>query len=162
MKKTWNWWLFTLLELLFCAVFPLVIVYLGYGGWGEQANTFKVYFGVLIALIIVFWIVKKVLISPWLEKQKIKAGNLDAQLETETDTGKIANIESALKRVRFIETVCSWVLPLAVLLAAFLASRAMEKALVEFSGVLGFIGLSELVGFVFACLLATSVKSRHK
>lgn len=162
MKRTWEWFLFTALEVLFVAVIPLVIVYIGYGGWGIEANSFKIYFGVLLSAVIIFWIVKKVLITPWIEKQKIKAGNLEAQLEAENDKGKIANIESALKRARIIETIFSWILPLAFLLIAFLASRAMEQAIVKFSGILGFIGISEFIGFVFGCLVALCVDSKHK
>ncbi|MBE7086635.1 MAG: hypothetical protein E7366_05780 [Clostridiales bacterium] len=162
MKRTWKWFLFTVLELLFVAVIPLVIVCIGYGGWGTEAKRFKIYFGVVLLLIIIFWIVKTVLITPWIEKQKIKAGNLEAQLEAENDKGKIANIESALKRARLTETIFSWILPLAFLLIAFLASRAMEQAIVKFSGILGFIGISEFIGFVFGCLVALCVDSKHK
>ena len=162
MKRTWKWFLFTVLELLFVAVIPLVIVYVGYGGWGKEANRFKIYFGVLLSVVIIFWIIKTVLITPWLEKKKIKAGNLEAQLEAENDKGKIANIESALKRARLTETIFSWILPLAFLLIAFLASRAMEQAIVKFSGILGFIGISEFIGFVFGCLVALCVDSKHK
>ena len=162
MKLTWKWLLLISLEVLFVAVIPLAIVYIGYGGWGEEANDFKIRFGVLIFAIVVFWIVKKVLITPWLDKQKVKAGNLEAQLEAENDRGKIENIESALKRVRLTETIFSWILPLAFLLVAFWASRAMEEAIVKFSGILGFIGISEFIGFVFGCLVALCVDSKHK
>lgn len=162
MKRTWKWFLFTVLELLFVAVIPLVVVYIGYGGWGKEANHFKVYFGVLFSAVIIFWIIKTVLITPWIDKQKIKAGNLEAQLEAENDKGKIENIESALKRARLTETIFSWILPLAFLLIAFLASRAMEQAIVKFSGILGFIGISEFIGFVFGCLVALCVDSKHK
>ena len=162
MKRTWKWFLFTVLELLFVAVIPLVVVYIGYGGWGKEANHFKVYFGVLLSAVIIFWIIKTVLITPWIDKQKIKAGNLEAQLEAENDKGKIENIESALKRARLTETIFSWILPLAFLLIAFLASRAMEQAIVKFSGILGFIGISEFIGFVFGCLVALCVDSKHK
>ena len=162
MKRTWKWFLFTVLELIFVAVIPLVIVYIGYGGWGSEANRFKIYFGVLISVVIIFWIIKTVLITPWIEKQQFKAGNLEAQLEAENDKGKIANIESALKRARLTETIFSWILPLSFLSIAFLASRAMEQAIVKFSGILGFIGISEFIGFIFGCLVALCVDSKHK
>ena len=45
---------------------------------------------------------------------------------------------------------------------AFLASKAMEQAIVEFSGILGFVGLSEIVGFVFSICVAVCVESKHK
>ena len=162
MKKTWKWFLFTVLEFLFVAVIPLTIVYIGYDGWGDSANNFKFYFGVLLLIIIIFWIIKKVLITPWLDKQKIKAGSLEAMLVAETDSGKIANIENGSNTTRLAETIISWILPLMFVLVAFLASKAMEEAIVQFSGILGFVGISELVGFVFSCLVAWCVESKHK
>lgn len=162
MKRTWKWFLFTILELLFVAVIPLIIVYIGYDGWGKEATSFKWYFGVILAIIIVFWIIKKVIITPWLDKQKIKAGSLEAQLEAENDAEKIENIENALKSTRLFETIFSWILPLAFLFVSFLAARAMEQAIVKFSGILGFIAISEFIGFVFGCLVALCVDSKHK
>lgn len=162
MKKTFKHWLFLLLELLFIAVFPLIIVYIGYGGWGEQATKFKWYFGVLVAIAVVALIVKKTLISPWVERQRIKAGNLEAQLETEVDKAKIINIEDALRKARLIETISSWILPLLFMVVAFVAIRAVERAIVTFSGILGFVLISELIGFVICILDAISVESKHK
>ena len=162
MKKTFKHWAFLLLELLFIAVLPLIIVYIGYGGWGEQATKFKWYFGVLVAFVVVVFIVKKVLITPWVERQRIKAGNLEAALETEVDQAKIMNIEDALRKARLIETISTWVLPMLFLIIAFLAVRAIERSIVTFSGILGFILVSEVVGFALCILDALSVKSKHK
>lgn len=162
MKKTKKFLLLSALEVLFTAIIPLVIVYIGYGGWGEQAKRFKIGFGVLITVIVILWIVKRVLIEPWQERQKIKTGNLLAQLEIETDKAKIENIENALKRSRLIETVFTWILPIAFLVAAFFAAKAMERAIVTFSGILGFVAVSEFIGFVCACACALCVNSKHK
>lgn len=114
MKWTFKRFIFVVLELIFTAVVPLVIVYLGYGGWGAKAKRFKIYFRVVVAAVVVFLIVKRVFINPWLDKQRIKAGSLEAQIETENDAGKILNIEEALRRARITETVLNWVLPLAL------------------------------------------------
>jgi uncharacterized membrane protein YjfL (UPF0719 family) len=162
MKKTTKLFVLSLLEVLCVAIIPLVIVYIGYGGWGEEAKNFKLGFGVLIFLIVVFMIVKRVIITPWQERQKIKTGNLLAQLEIETDKGKIENIESALKQARVIETVFTWILPIAFLITAFFASKAMERAIVQFSGILLFVGISEFFGFIFAIARALCVHSKHK
>lgn len=162
MKKTVNHWLFLILELLFIAVIPLIIVYIGYDGWGEEATKFKWYFGVLCAFVVVFFVLKKTLINPWAERQRIKAGNLEAALETEVDKAKIMNIEDALRKARLQETIFAWILPLTFLIIAFLAVRAIERAIVTFSGILGFILVSESVG-LFVCVLdALTVKSKHK
>ena len=162
MKRSFKRFLFLLLELVFTAVVPLIIIYWGYGGWGEKAHKFKIYFGVMIAVVLVFLIVKRVFINSWLSKQRIKAGSLEAQIETENDPGTIINIEEALRRARVIEAVMDWILPLAFLVLAFEACRALEKSIVTFTGIIGFIGLSEAVGFVFAVCKSLCVQSRHR
>ena len=162
MKMSVKRLVFFLLQILFIAVIPLIIVYVGYGGWGEEATTFKWYFGVLILIAIIFLVVKKTLITPWLERQRIKAGNLEADLEKENDVVKIAFIEQALRKARVIEQLCNWLLPLLLLVLAFLAFRAVEKELVTFAGILGFVLLSEALGFVCAILEALCVESKHR
>ena len=54
MKWTFKRFIFVVLELIFTAVVPLVIVYLGYGGWGAKAKRFKIYFRVVVAAVVVF------------------------------------------------------------------------------------------------------------
>lgn len=49
-----------ILETAFVAVIPLIVVYLGYDGWGEKANKFKIGFGVLVFIVILFLIIKRV------------------------------------------------------------------------------------------------------
>ena len=70
MKFTAKQIVFMCLQVLFVAIIPLIIVFVGYGGWGEKANGFKVYFGTLAILAVVVLITKKIIVSPWLEKLK--------------------------------------------------------------------------------------------
>ena len=162
MKRTWKGRLLFLGELLFIAVLPLVIVFLGYGSWEPEAKKFKIGFGIIIVAIIIFWIAKRVWINPWLKKMNTKAANLEAMLEAENDTGKIDNIEESLRKVRFTETLMNWILPAAALIALFMASRALERSIVKFSGIIGFIAISEFVGCCFSLLRALSVESKRR
>ena len=162
MKKTKKLFLLSILEILFVAIIPLIIVYIGYGGWGKDAQYFKVGFGVLVAIVFIFWIVKKVIITPWHERQKIKTGNLLAQLDIETDKYKIENIENSLKRSRMLETIFTWILPMSFILLAFFSARAMERAIVTFSGILFFVMISEFIGFICSLAVAFCVESKNK
>lgn len=162
MKLTPKQIVFMCLQVLFVAVFPLIIVFVCYGGWGEEAKGFKLYFGTLIILAVVLLIVKKVIITPWLDKTKIKTGNLEAELEKETDKGKIILIEDALKKYRVIETIFNWILPLVILILAVVAFNAVEKQLVKFTDILLWVLLSEICGFTFSIVEALCVEGRHK
>lgn len=140
-SKSWG-----MAEMTFVAVIPLITIYLGYGGWGAEAHRFKVGFGVLVFLVVLFLIVKRVWISPWLAKKRIEIANLTALKKAETDARKIENITYELKKMQCIENAINWVLPLLFLAVGYLAAGALEKSIVTFTEILAFVGLSELIG----------------
>ena len=162
MKITPKQIVFLCLQVLFVAVVPMIIVFIGYGGWGEKASSFKWYFGTLVILAVVLLITKKVIITPWLAKVQIKVGNLEASLEKEIDKAKIILIEDALKKYRVIETVFNWLLPLVILILAVVAFSAVEKAIVQFSGILLWVLLSEIVAFAFSILESLCVVGKNR
>lgn len=139
--KTWG-----ILEMAFVAIIPLVILYLGYGGWGEKANNFKVYFGVLVFLVILFLIIKRVWVTPWMAKKRMEIANLTALKKAETDTRKIEQISYELKKLLCIENALNWILPLLFLAVGYAGASALERSIVTFTEILAFVGLSELVG----------------
>lgn len=141
LNKSWG-----IAEIFFVAVFPLIIIYLGYGGWGARANHFKIGFGTLVFLVVLFMIVKRVWISPWLAKKRIEIANLTALKKAETDARKIENITYELKKMQLIENAINWVLPLLFLAVAYISAGALEKSIVTFTEILAFVGLSEFIG----------------
>lgn len=149
MKKILSWLLsksWGIIELTFVAVIPLIILYLGYGGWGEKANSFKAYFGVLIFVVVIFLITKRVVISPWLDKKRMEIANLSAMKKAETDEKKKENINYELKKLLAIENAINWFLPLVFLYVTYLAANALEQQIVTFTEILFFVIASEVVG----------------
>ena len=148
-KKALSWLLsksWGMMEMTFVAIIPLIIIYLGYDGWGVKAHKFKIGFGVLIFLVVLFLIIKRVWLSPWLSKKRMEIANLTAMKKAETDPRKLDNINYALKKMLIIENAINWVLPLLFLAVGYLAASALEKSIVTFTEILAFVGLSELVG----------------
>lgn len=148
-KKALSWLLsksWGMMEVAFVAVIPLLIIYLGYGGWGEKAQKFKIGFGVLVFLVVLFLIIKRVWLSPWLSKKRMEIANLSAMKKAETDKRKLDNINYALKKMLIIENAINWVLPLLFLAVGYLAAGALEKSIVTFTEILAFVGLSEFIG----------------
>jgi hypothetical protein len=141
LSKTWG-----ILEMAFVAIIPLIILYLGYGGWGEKANKFKVYFGALVFLVILFLIIKRVWVTPWMAKKRMEIANLTALKKAETDTRKIEQISYELKKLLCIENALNWILPLLFLAVGYAGASALERSIVTFTEILAFVGLSELVG----------------
>ena len=148
-KKALSWLLnksWGMMEMAFVAVIPLIIIYLGYDGWGVKAHIFKIGFGVLIFLVVLFLIIKRVWLSPWLSKKRMEIANLTAMKKAETDPRKLDNINYALKKMLIIENIINWILPLLFLAVGYLAANALEKSIVTFTEILAFVGLSEIIG----------------
>lgn len=141
-KILWFW------EMTFVAIIPLIIIYLGYGGWGEKANKFKIGFGVLVFLVILFLIIKRVWLTKWFDKKRMEMANLSAMKKAETDERKLEQINYELKKLLILENAINWALPLLFLGVGFAAAYALERALVTFTEILAFIGISETIGCV--------------
>lgn len=141
LNKSWG-----IMEMTFVAVIPLIVVYLGYGGWGEKANKFKIGFGVLVFLVILFLIIKRVWLTKWFDKKRMEMANLSAMKKAETDERKREQINYELKKLLVIENAINWVLPLLFLGVGFYAAYALERALVTFTEILAFVFISETIG----------------
>jgi hypothetical protein len=156
-KKILSWLLsrmWGIMEMLFVAIIPLIVVYLGYGGWGTKAYDFKIGFGVLVFFVILFFIIKRVWLSKWLNAKRIESANLSALKKAETDVRKLEQINYELKKLLIIENAINWVLPLSFLAVGFAAAYALEKSLVTFTEILAFVGISETIGcgISFVCI----------
>lgn len=164
LKKGFSWlgshsW--GILEILFVAIIPLIVVFLSYGGWDAKGTTaFKIQFSGLILLVVVFLVVKRVWLNPWLTKKQTEMASLMAMRKGETDKRKLERIDDALKKLRCIENAINWFLPLVFLAVAFVACSALENSLVTFTEMLAFIGLSEIAGC--ACSFAKIYTKKEK
>lgn len=148
-KKALSWLLsksWGIMEMTFVAIIPLIIIYIGYGGLGEKANKFKIGFGVLVFLVILFLIIKRVWLTKWFDKKRMEMANLSAMKKAETDERKLEQINYELKKLLILENAINWVLPLLFLGVGYAAAYALERALVTFTEILAFVGLSELIG----------------
>ena len=148
-KKALSWLLnksWGMMEMEFVAVIPLIIIYLGYDGWGVKANKFKIGFGVLIFLVVLFLIIKRVWLTKWFDKKRMEMANLSAMKKAETDERKLEQINYELKKLLIIENAINWILPLLFLAVGYWAANALEKSIVTFTEILSFVGLSELIG----------------
>ena len=82
-------------------------------------------------------------------------------LKVESDEGRIANFEAELRRERTAETVLNAILPIMLLAALLLACKAMESAVLQLSGAIGFTLASYVIGTVFGLFAAREVHGKH-
>ncbi len=152
---------FTVLQALFCAVVPLIFMFVQYAETGEGLR-YKLPLGILLLCVVIVVIAKNTFLKPRMSKLAAQIAQHEADLKIENDTGRIKNLVSELRKERIVETVLNCVMPVFVLAALLVACKAMENAVLELSGAVGFSLGSYVLGFIFGILAAREVGSKHE
>lgn len=150
--------IFTVLEIVFVAVVPIVLVILNYSSWGEEATHFKIAFTGILLLFVIAYFIKKIILNKWLERARATLTQHKADLKVETDSAKRENLIAAVKRGQMLETLLTYVFPFLLLAGLYVLAQAVESAAVQLSGTIGFIAASMLIGFVFGLHSAREVQ----
>ena len=160
MKITKKLIIYTVVQALCCTVAPLVFIFIQYGDTigGLQ---YKLPLGLILFVVIVIIIAKNTFLKPRLAKLTAQIAQHDGDLKVECDAGRIANLEAELRRERTTETVLNAILPIILLAALLLACKAMECAVLQLSGAIGFTLASYAIGTVFGILAAREVHGKH-
>lgn len=156
--------LFATLKWVFWLIAPLTFVILEYSTLNQTKETVSFQIGITgIAIIIIILILaKKLLFKKYLQKLDIKIANAESALDTETDVTKIELVEKSLHKYRLIQSVFSFVMPVAFLSLALYTAKALENAIVKLSGVLGFILISFVLGEIMEICEIQCIKSKHR
>ncbi len=160
MKTTKKLIIYTAAQALFYAVAPLVFIFIQYGDTSGGLQ-YKLPLGILLFIFVVIIFAKNTLLKPRLQKLSAQIAQHEADLSVESDANKIANIETELKHKRTTETVLNSVAPVLLLAALLIACKAMENAVMQLSGAIGFTLASYVVGTVFGVLAAREVHGKH-
>lgn len=151
---------FTAAQAVFCAAAPLVFVFTQYAETNDGL-IYKLPLGMLLVVAVVIVLAKNTFLRPKLIKLTAEIAQHEGDLKIESDAGRIANLIAELKRERTIEAVLNAVVPILVLAALLIACRALESAVLELSGAIGFTLGSYVVGTVFGILAAREVYAKH-
>lgn len=160
MKITKKLILFSVLQALFCAVAPIIFIFTEYGDT-SGGLAYKLPLGAILVVIGVLLIAKNTLLKPKLIKLSAAIAQHDADLKIEADKAKITNLENELKRERTIETLLNAIMPLLVFAALLVACKALENAVLQMSGAIGFTLASYAVGTIFGVCAAREVHGKH-
>lgn len=146
--------------MLFCTVAPLVFIFIQYGDTSGGLK-YKLPLGLILFVVIVIIIAKNTFLKPRLAKLTAQIAQHDGDLKVESDEGRIANFEAELRRERTAETVLNAILPIMLLAALLFACKAMESAVLQLSGAIGFTLASYVIGTVFGLFAAKEVHGKH-
>ena len=151
---------FTIAHALFCAVCPIVFIFVQYGdtsgGW-----QYKLPLGAICVVVLVVILAKNTLLRPRIERMTAEIAQHEADLKVESDSGRINNLIAELKRERTIEVVFNATVPLLVLSALLIGCKALEKSVLMLSGAIGFALASYAIGTVFGVLAARQIWAKH-
>ncbi len=161
MKITKKLIIFSALQAAFCAVAPIVFIFTEYGDTSGGLS-YKLPLGAILVVLVVLILAKNTLLKPRLLKLSASIAQHEADLKIEADQAKISNLETELKRERTIDTLLNAVMPMLVLAALLIACKAMESAVLQMSGAIGFTLASYAVGTVFGVLAAREVHGKHR
>ena len=164
MKKTTGRVICTALEVLFYLAVPLAFIFWQYASIENTPETvsFKLGLGGCIALLLVFLVLKKLFLDKYVKRITDKIADYEVRIDIEVEQEKIVNIENGLKHFYTLEVLFNMLLPAILILILFVACKGLETQLVKFSGAVGFIGLSMLVGFVVSLIKARMVVSKRR
>jgi len=151
---------FTAAQAVFCAVIPLVFIFTQYTETSEGL-IYKLPLGLLLFVVVLLTLAKNTILRPRLAKLTAEIAQHEGDLKVESDAGRINNLIEELKRERTIETVLNALTPLAVLAALLIGCKAIESAVLQLSGAVGFSLGSYALGTIFGILAARSVYSKH-
>ena len=147
---------FTIAHALFCAVCPIVFIFVQYGDTSGGLQ-YKLPLGAICVVILA----KNTLLRPRIERMTAEIAQHEADLKVESDSGRINNLIAELKRERTVEVVFNAIVPLLVLSALLIGCKALEKSVLMLSGAIGFALASYAVGTVFGVLAARQVWAKR-
>lgn len=152
--------IFTVAQALFCTAVPLAFIFTQYADT-SGGLFYKLPLGILMLAIALVIIGKNTLLKPRIQKLTAQIAQHEADLKIESDEGRIDNLITELKRERTVSTVLNAIMPILILAALLIACKALETAVIELSGAVGFSLASYAIGTIFGVLAARSVYAKH-
>lgn len=152
--------IYTVLQAFFCAVVPVVFIFLQYGS-SDGGLKYKIPLGAILAILLVLFAANAAVIRPRRQRLAAKIAQHESDLAIESDSNKIDNLIDELKVERTVETIINAIVPLLVFVALYIGAKGLERSAFLLSGALGFSLLSFALGTIFGVLSARSVWAKH-
>lgn len=151
MKTTKEHILYLIMQILFYLAVPLGLIIYNYTTVEPSAAATGYSLGTAGFLLIFILAIafKKVFLKRYISDLGGKIIQWDGDLAVETDPTRTDALEKQLHRALAIRDVFTAVPVIALLGLGVMAAEMLEKQLIKFSGCLGWIALSMIVGFLF-------------
>lgn len=159
MKRTKKSWLFLALQIVFMLVIPCVLIWLQYG---NLTSKYKISVTGIFALILIFWVFKRIFLNKWIKGVDQKIVNIETNSLSITDIKAIESNKSAWRMYSILQLLISLFIPILLGVLSIITIKTVEEGLIKLYGCLMFCAMSIFIGVIFRVAEIFSMRLTHE
>lgn len=149
--------IYTILEAVFVAVIPVVLVIYQYGYVEPTTAAFKISLTGIILLALVFYAVKRIFLDKRLKDWEAQYNNYISAYKIETDAEKKQRAKEQIQRYQTFTVLLRSFIPLLIFVMIQVLAKAVEQQMITLSSLSGLVTVSFGVGVIFSVMAAREV-----
>ena len=149
--------IYTILEAVFVAVVPVVLVIYQYGYVEPTTAAFKISLTGIILLALVFYAVKRIFLDKRLKDWEAQYNNYISAYKIETDAEKKQRAKEQIQRYQTFTVLLRSFIPLLIFVMIQVLAKAVEQQMITLSSLSGLVTVSFGVGVIFSVMAAREV-----
>lgn len=149
--------IYTILEAVFVAVIPVVLVIYQYGYVEPTTAAFKISLTGIILLALVFYAVKRIFLDKRLKDWEAQYNNYISAYKIETDAEKKQRAKEQIQQYQTFTVLLRSFIPLLIFVMIQVLAKAVEQQMITLSSLSGLVTVSFGVGVIFSVMAAREV-----
>ena len=149
--------IYTILEAVFVAVIPVVLVIYQYGYVEPTTAAFKISLTGIILLALVFYAVKRIFMDKRLKDWEAQYNNYISAYKIETDAEKKQRAKEQIQKYQTFTVLLRSFVPLLIFVMIQVLDKAVEQQMITLSSLSGLVTVSFGVGVIFSVMAAREV-----
>ena len=149
--------IYTILEAVFVAVIPVVLVIYQYGYVEPTTAAFKISLTGIILLALVFYAVKRIFLDKRLKDWEAQYNNYISAYKIETDAEKKQRAKEQIQKYQTFTVLLRSFLPLLIFVMIQVLAKVVEQQMITLSSLSGLVTVSFGVGVIFSVMAAREV-----
>lgn len=149
--------IYTILEAVFVAVIPVVLVIYQYGYVEPTTAAFKISLTGIILLALVFYAVKRIFLDKRLKDWEAQYNNYISAYKIETDAEKKQRAKEQIQKYQTFTVLLRSFVPLLIFVMIQVLAKAVEQQMITLSSLSGLVTVSFGVGVIFSVMAAREV-----
>ena len=149
--------IYTILEAVFVAVIPVVLVIYQYGYVEPTTAAFKISLTGIILLALVFYAVKRIFLDKRLKDWEAQYNNYISAYKIETDAEKKQRAKEQIQKYQTFTVLLRSFIPLLIFVMIQVLAKAVEQQMITLSSLSGLVTVSFGVSVIFSVMAAREV-----